>query len=95
MYWLTPNEFARRPLVAVEDHVYHISELLRAIQRTSHDLLESLTVVCLDRVGPDTDAAVQDWLNGYPEIQVAARLADSKVGSNWQNRLLAFGRKRL
>ncbi len=76
MNWLRNNEFTQRPLVAVEDHVYHISELLRVIQRTAPELLRSLTVVCLDRAGPDTDAAVREWCHDYPQIQVASRFAD-------------------
>lgn len=78
MNWLRKHEFAQRPLVAVEDHVYHISELLRTIQRTAPELLGSLTVVCLDRSGPDTDAAVMEWIELYPDLQIASLLANAQ-----------------
>ena len=73
---LLSNEFGPRPLVVVEDRVYHISELLGTIQRSASHLLPNLTVVCLDRIGPDTDAAVSDWQKDYPTLQIASRIED-------------------
>lgn len=70
------NPFSPRPLVVVEDRVYHISELLGTIQRSAPQLSANLTVVCLDRAGPDTDAAIQDWRTGFPELQIASRISD-------------------
>ena len=78
MNWLLENKFNARPVVTVEDHVYHISELLRIIQTADASFFLNLTVVCLDRAGPDTDAAVEDWLRVYPDLQIAARIADEK-----------------
>lgn len=76
------NSFSPRPLVVVEDRVYHISELLGTIQRNAPGLLSNLTIVCLDRAGPDTDAAIQDWLDNYPELQVASRIGKQSLFSN-------------
>ena len=78
MSWLRKNEFIARPLVVVEDHVYHISELLRTIQSGSFATFANLTVVCLDRAGTDTDDAVAEWLSEYPRIQVATRVSSAK-----------------
>ena len=77
MNWLRKNEFHSRPLLAVEDHVYHISELLQTLQRNAANLLSHLTIVCLDRRGPDTDEAVAEWSQQCPTLQIAARIADS------------------
>ena len=76
--WLQPGKFTPRPVTIVEDHVYHLSEMLRTIEGYSPELLSNLTVVCLDRDGPDTDAAVEDWLQGYPALQIASRVKDGK-----------------
>ena len=66
----------RRPVVVVEDHLYHIDRLLATLCEQGPDLLEHLTVVCLDRPGPDTRAAVVRWLSEYPEVTVVADVAD-------------------
>lgn len=84
MSQLLSNEFGPRPLVVVEDRVYHISELLGTIQRNASHLLPNLTIVCLDRVGPDTDAAVSDWQKDYPTLQIASRIEDSSLGESSQ-----------
>ncbi len=73
MVWLGVAGVERRPLVFVEDHLYHTSDLLAALQATRPDLLGWTTVVALDRRGPDTDAIVSEWLEQYPGLQVAAR----------------------
>jgi hypothetical protein len=62
----------RRPLVVVEDHLYHIDRLLGLLHGQAPDLLERLTIVCLDRPGPDTQAAVGEWLAKYPHVQIVA-----------------------
>ena len=73
MVWLGVAGLERRPLVFVEDHLYHTSDLLAAMQVTRPDLFNWTTVVALDRKGPDTDAIVSEWLEKYPGLQVAAR----------------------
>jgi hypothetical protein len=65
-------EALRRPLVVVEDHLYHIGQLLDLLHRHAPELLERLTVVCLDRRGPDTDAAVRGWVAKHPHVQIVA-----------------------
>ena len=70
MTWLGETGFARRPVVAVEDHLHHVAELLEALGASG--LLDQVTVVCLDRPGPDTDRAVERWLAAFPGLQVAA-----------------------
>jgi hypothetical protein len=64
--------FHRRPLVVVEDHLYHIDLLLDLLQRHDAALCSRLTVVCLERAGPDTQAAVARWAREHPRVQVMA-----------------------
>lgn len=87
MNWLQQNRFNARPIVAVEDHVYHISELLRTLCSELPSLISSLTVVCLDRLGPDTDAAVCEWFELYPELQVAARISRPELIQEFSEQL--------
>jgi hypothetical protein len=68
------DDFARRPLVVVEDHLHHVTELLEALAEADTGLLGLTTVLCLDRPGPDTARLVDRWLATYPALQVAARL---------------------
>jgi hypothetical protein len=68
------DDFARRPLVVVEDHLHHVTELLEALAEVDAGLLGLTTVLCLDRPGPDTTRLVDRWLGTYPALQVAARL---------------------
>ena len=71
MTWLdAPVE--RRPLVVVEDHLYHTTELVGALAAVRPDLLAQLTAVALDRAGPDTDAAVADCHRRYPAVRIVA-----------------------
>jgi hypothetical protein len=77
MTWVGATGFARRPLVAVEDHLHHVSELLETLAAAAPgdaSLLGLTTVVCLDRSGPDTTRLAAGWLEAYPGLQVAARL---------------------
>jgi hypothetical protein len=73
MTWVGAAGFARRPLVVVEDHLHHISELLETLSESDPATLERTTVVCLDRSGPDTTRLVSSWLAVHPGLQVAAR----------------------
>ncbi|HSR96970.1 MAG TPA: hypothetical protein VLM79_07970, partial [Kofleriaceae bacterium] len=50
----------RRPLVVVEDHLYHTVELIAELARLRPDLITETCAIVLDRAGPDTDAAVAD-----------------------------------
>ncbi|MCA9686780.1 MAG: hypothetical protein KC457_31730 [Myxococcales bacterium] len=63
---------ARRPLLVVEDHLHHLDRLLELLRRRAPALLERLSVVCLDRPGPDTQAAVLRWAQEMPQVQVLA-----------------------
>lgn len=72
MTWVGATGFARRPLVVVEDHLHHVSELLDTLVDTDAALPDRTTVVCLDRSGPDTTRLVTDWLDRHPGLQVAA-----------------------
>ncbi len=71
MTWVLAEGFARRPLVVVEDHLYHITELLACL---AEPLCGQLTVICLDRPGPDTSRAVAGWLGAHPHLQAMAAL---------------------
>jgi hypothetical protein len=70
MTWVGATGFARRPLVVVEDHLHHVSELLEVLSEAE---IRQTTVVCLDRSGPDTTRITVSWLERYPGLQVAAR----------------------
>lgn len=72
MTWVGETGFAPRPLVLVEDHLLHVTELLAALASADPSLPGQLTVVCLDRPGPDTDRKVAEWLAAHPGLQVAA-----------------------
>ena len=73
MTWVGTAGFARRPLVVVEDHLHHVSELLETLAEADPATLERTTVVCLDRSGPDTTRLATSWLAAHPGLQVAAR----------------------
>jgi hypothetical protein len=73
MTWVGAAGFARRPLVVVEDHLHHVSELLETLAEADPSTLERTTVVCLDRPGPDTTRMTASWLAAHPGLQVAAR----------------------
>jgi hypothetical protein len=72
MTWLDAPGFERRPVVFVEDHLYHTTEMLSAVAARRPDLLSQITVCAIDRGGPDTAATVRDWLREYPELQIVA-----------------------
>lgn len=72
--WVGAAGFSRRPIVVVEDHLYHIGALLQALEGAPQ-LTAALTVVCLDRPGPDTARAVHGWLAAHPAVQVVAPIA--------------------
>ncbi len=84
---LGSDPFARRPLVVVEDHLHHVTELLEALAEADAGLLGLTTVLCLDRPGPDTSRLVDRWLETYPVLQVAARLdpQEPKPGERCQS----------
>jgi hypothetical protein len=75
MRWLDSPGFERRPVVFVEDHLYHTGEVLDALAVRAPDLLRHVTVCVIDRPGPDTDATVTDWLRRHPDLQVVAATA--------------------
>lgn len=72
MTWLDSRGFERRPLVFVEDHLYHTGELLGALARAGRDTLAHVTICAIDRAGPDTAQAVDQWLSNFPGVQIAA-----------------------
>ena len=76
MTWLDVARFERRPLVFVEDHLYHTSEVLAAVHAARPDLMSCITVVALEGPGPDTDATVGDWLTRYPALQIVASVPE-------------------
>ena len=72
MAWLDEPGFERRPLVFVEDHLYHTADLLAAVAAVRPDLVACATAVAIDRPGPDTDATIEDWRKRYPALQIVA-----------------------
>ncbi len=65
---------SRRPIVVVEDHLFHITELLHALAAGAPEVLPHLGVLCLERPGPDTTATVERWLSAHPGLRVAAAI---------------------
>lgn len=63
---------SRRPLVVVEDHFPHVEQILELLLERAPELLPRTTVLCLDRPGPDTQAAVESWARSFPEVHVVA-----------------------
>ena len=87
MSWLGSDGVERRPIVLVEDHLYHTSEMLAALAATRADLVSELTVCVIERAGPDTTATVAGWLERYPTLQVAARVDAAAVPAGAASRL--------
>jgi len=79
MNWILNQSFLKKPIVVIEDHVYHIREILDSLADAGGVWLDQLTVVCLDRPGPDTDRAILSWLQDCPELQVVARINDAAL----------------
>jgi hypothetical protein len=82
MTWVAATGFTRRPLVVAEDHLHHVTELLRALAELEPAILGMITVLCLDRAGPDTTRLVDLWLATYPTLQVAAILEGGAAAEN-------------
>ena len=80
MLWADEAGRTRRPIVAIEDHLYHTGELLDAMGEADRSALAHLTVCVLDRPGPDTSAAVAQWAERYPDVAIVT-LADLAVDS--------------
>jgi hypothetical protein len=80
MSWLQAGGFERRPMVVIEDHLYHTTDLLAALAASRPDLLESLTVCSLAQPGPDTSRTVARWLDCYGRLQVAAPTTAAALG---------------
>jgi hypothetical protein len=72
MRWEDATTDARRPIVVVEDHLFHVTELLQALAAEAPELLPHTAVLCLERPGPDTTAAVERWLAAWPGLRVMA-----------------------
>jgi hypothetical protein len=72
----------RRPIVVVEDHLYHITLLVEALAELAPPLLRQTAILCLDRPGPDTESTVARWLAAAPGLQVAAALAEPGEGAS-------------
>ncbi len=76
MTWVFEKGFQRRPIVVIEDHLNHLSDICEWLQAEDPNLLRLVTLVGLDQGGPDSRRSVRDWLQEYPAIQVAAHLAE-------------------
>ena len=81
MLWADEAGRTRRPIVAIDDHLYHTGELLTALGTMAPDLLSEITVCALDRPGPDTDAAVGEWTARYPQVQVVTLAGPAGLGA--------------
>ena len=74
----------RRPMVVVEDHLYHIDRLLELLRERDPALLQRVCVVCLDRAGPDTQAAAERWATDFPQVQFVVDADPANNAANWQ-----------
>src|SRR5689334_11317755 len=90
MSWIDAPGVERRPLVIVEDHLYHASEMIAAIAAARPALVGHLTVCAIDRAGPDTDAVVRDWLSAHPALQVAAAIRPQELAPADRDRVVAI-----
>jgi len=52
--------------------LYHTAEMLDAMARVAPDLLAWTTVCVVDSPGPDTSAAIAEWLRRFECVQIAA-----------------------
>jgi len=95
MNWLDESGSERRPLVFVEDHLYHTVDLLTAVRETRPRLLDHVAVAVLDRPGPDTDAAVKSCAAAFPEVAIAIPSASDTANtasfSKWVGRRVRPG----
>jgi hypothetical protein len=95
MNWLNESASERRPLVFVEDHLYHTVDLLTAVRNTRPGLLNYVAVALLDRPGPDTDAAVKSCAAAFPEVAIvtpsAPDVANTASFSKWVSRRIRPG----
>ncbi len=95
MNWLDESGPERRPLVFVEDHLYHTTDLLAEIRSARPDLASQITVAVLDRPGPDTDTAAAACAAQFPDVLVAipsvADLGNTASFSKWVGRRLRPG----
>ncbi len=78
MSWFCEQPPKRRPILLVEDHLYHIEEALSLLEQSAPRLLPLLTIACLDRPGPDTDRSLKDWLQRFPETRFVAATQEIK-----------------
>src|SRR5690349_17598923 len=95
MNWLDESGSERRPLVFVEDHLYHTTDLLTAVRAVRPDVLAHVAIAVLDRPGPDTDAAVAACAREFAGVAIAtpqsADVADTASFSRWISRRLRPG----
>lgn len=70
MLWADEAGNGRRPIVAIEDHLYHTGELLEAFAAQAPARLGDLTVCAIDRSGPDTASTIADWRRRYPAVRL-------------------------
>jgi hypothetical protein len=92
MTWTAVAGLQRRAIVVVEDHLYHIGELLAALAAVAPRLAHEIAVVCLDAPGPDTLRSARGWLDDHPGLQVLAALesAGDELERGAGGRLLAL-----
>lgn len=89
MKWLKADTFSPKPIVIIEDHMFHLQEILKLMDRDAPFWLSQTTLVSLDRPGPDTTKAIQSWLTQFPDLQVVSRLdtAGAHLLERFPNRL--------
>src|SRR3954467_2575086 len=85
-----PAGFERRHVVTVEDHLYHTTEMLETMARTSPALLGWTTVCAIEEPGIDTTSTVEGWLRRFDRIQIAARVDPAQLAKDHAGRLLAI-----
>ena len=92
MHWLGASGFRPKPIVIIEDQTYHLMEILDHLHQQKSPWPAHMTVVSLERPGPDTSRATIDWLERFPFLQVASTMApvDTPLPSEYTDRLLVL-----
>ena len=88
--WSPPAGIERRHVVAVEDHLYHTTEMLETMARTTPAMLAWTTVCAIEEPGNDTTSTVDHWLRRFDGIQVAARVGGDDLEGRYPGRLFTI-----
>ena len=75
--------------------MYHTTEMLETIARTSPAMLAWTTVCAIEEPGNDTTSTIDGWLRRFDGIQVAARVEPRELEGRHPGRLLTIDSQHL